>query len=120
MQADPNISEFVALSAQVGLDADFNDPTKIMTVLAPQDGAMTVPPTDPEILAMLENFIIDGQALTEADIAAGATTPAARGGAVYAVVAGPPLTIGTSGIVTADMPGANGFVQVMQSVPVPN
>ena len=120
MQADPNISEFVALSTQVGLDADFNDPTKTMTVLAPQNGAMTVPPTDPEILAMLENFIIDGQALTEADIAASATTPAARGGAVYAVVAGPPLTIGATGIVTADMAGANGFVQVMQAVPTPN
>jgi hypothetical protein len=119
MQADPNISEFVALSTQVGLDADFNDPTKIMTVFAPQNGAMTVPPTDPEILAMLENFIVDGQQLPVTEIGAWPNPVAARGGASYAVTADPD-TFGGAGFVSPpDQAGVNGLLQVMDAVPVP-
>ena len=121
MQADSNLSEFVALANQVGLGADFNDSSKTMTVFAPENNAIDVPPGTPdaEVLAILEPLIVDGESLAVADVASWPNPVTARGGVEYVVDAAVP-SIGGAGFVTADTPGANGMLQVMDAVLVAN
>ena len=121
MLADANISEFVALSQEVGLDADFRNPDMIMTVFAPQNSALDVPPgaTLEEKLRILERFVVDGQQLPVTEIGAWPNPVPARGGVSYAVTAGPD-TFGGAGFVSpSDQAGVNGLLQVMDAVPVP-
>lgn len=119
MQADTRISKFVAASQQVGLDTEFNDPTKTMTVFAPDDSVFDIPDgsTDDQIRAILEALIVDDQKLAVADIASWPNPVVARTSASYTVVVSPPSLGGAEFISPVDQEGANGYLQVLNAMP---
>ena len=117
LQAQPELSEFVAALRSAGFQGDFSD-SAVYTVFAPVNDAFASAtlPTDPEDLAeLLANHVVEGRLAVD-DLETGPLTTIT--GALLAVErAGNDVTVGGATIVEpTDLAATNGVIQAVDAL----
>ena len=118
IQAQPDLSEFVALSVTCSWDTYFSDPDRTFTLFAPDNDALDIP--DPPDCTDLNDTLFDFQVhednkLTLADINGMDEIDMANEESATVVV-GDPTTVGDAQILTPDLNGTNGMTHIVDAV----
>ncbi len=130
--ANPDLSGIMAWIQDAGLEAQFADPAETLTLLAPSntaiDNARTIhgPPAGTidfdntaNLLLLVNTHLVEGSALSMADIAALPELEVVEPGPHAVDAASSPPRIGGAQFLVTDVIAANGVIHVIDTVLIP-